>query len=51
MAPSIRPLSPALQEKAEKELGENSARLEEDLQALKDWLKKQPHIKARTGER
>ena len=47
---SIRPVCPELQEKAQKELNEVPSRLPEDLQALKDWIAKQPHLKARTGD-
>lgn len=47
---SIRPLCPELAAKAEKELFEVPSRVPEDLQALKDWLAKQPHIKARTND-
>lgn len=47
---SVRPLSPELAEKAQKELNEVPSRLPEDLQALKDWIAKQPHLKARTDD-
>lgn len=46
---SIRELPPALAEKARVELNEDPSRLQNDLQAIKDWLAKQPHINARTG--
>ncbi|KAG8239643.1 hypothetical protein J437_LFUL019332 [Ladona fulva] len=43
----IRPLPKDLQEKAKEQLSEDPKRLENDLQYIKDWLKKQPHIKPR----
>lgn len=46
---SIRPLSKELQAKAEKELFEKPDRIKEDIAYIKEWLKKQPHINARTG--
>lgn len=46
---SIRPLSPDLAEKARVELNEDPKRIACDLQHIKDWLAKQPHIYARTG--
>jgi hypothetical protein len=46
MAPNIRPLSPELQERAKKELNEVPERLESDIAAIREWLKKQPHILA-----
>lgn len=45
----VRPLCPELAEKAQAELNEVPTRIEEDLQHIKDWLAKQPHIRARTG--
>lgn len=42
----IRPLCPLLQEKAEKELFEKSNRISSDVEAIKEWLKKQPHLQA-----
>ncbi|XP_046979932.1 alpha-tocopherol transfer protein-like [Schistocerca americana] len=49
MSPNLRPLSPQLQEAA-KELGEDPRRLEKDIQHIKDWLKQQPHLTARTDD-
>ncbi|KAK7861949.1 hypothetical protein R5R35_006319 [Gryllus longicercus] len=46
----VRPLPPALAEAAKRELFEVPERLEADLQHLKDWLAKQPHLKARTDD-
>ena len=44
---NIRPLDPALQKKATDELFEDPGRIEKDLEAFKDWIKKSPHIKSR----
>lgn len=40
----IRPLPPALQEIAERELNEKPNRIESDILALREWLAKQPHL-------
>lgn len=45
----LRELSPELAKRAQEELNEDPKRIEQDLQALKDWLVKQPHLNARTG--
>ncbi|XP_059490535.1 alpha-tocopherol transfer protein-like [Neocloeon triangulifer] len=42
----IRELSPKLLEVAKKELNEDPKRRSADVQAIRDWLKKQPHILA-----
>ncbi|XP_059059455.1 alpha-tocopherol transfer protein-like [Achroia grisella] len=47
---SIRALCPELAEKARVELNEDPKRLAEDLQHLKDWIAKQPHLRARTDD-
>ncbi|XP_063529989.1 retinol-binding protein pinta-like [Cydia strobilella] len=47
---SVRPLPPLLAEKARKELNEDPQRLPNDLQHIKDWIAKQPHLKARTDD-
>ncbi|XP_052756841.1 alpha-tocopherol transfer protein-like [Galleria mellonella] len=47
---SVRPLSAELAEKARVELNEDPKRLTEDLQHIKNWLAKQPHIRARTDD-
>lgn len=46
---SVRPLSAELAEKAKAELNENPKRIFDDLEALRTWLAKQPHINARQG--
>lgn len=46
----IKPLIPELQIIAETELGEIPSRINGDLQALKDWLQLQPHLKVRTDD-
>lgn len=48
--PSIRPLSPELQENAIKILNEVPERLDDDIAALRTWIKQQPHLKARTDD-
>lgn len=50
MALNIRPLSPELAEKAKRELNEVPSRLAEDVKALRDWINKQPHLRARTDD-
>lgn len=50
MALNIRPLCPELQEKAIKELNEVPSRLADDVKALRDWIAKQPHLRARTDD-
>lgn len=46
----VRKLTPDLQKIAIKELNENPNRIQEDVNHLRKWLSKQPHIKARTGK-
>ncbi|XP_046384866.1 uncharacterized protein LOC124155192 [Ischnura elegans] len=48
--PNIRPLPPNLQEIANKQLNEDPKRIDGDLAHLRDWLSKQPHLKARTDD-
>jgi hypothetical protein len=48
--PAIRPLSASLAKKAAVELNETPDRIDSDLQAIREWLKKMPHIKARTDD-
>ncbi|XP_004929250.1 alpha-tocopherol transfer protein-like isoform X2 [Bombyx mori] len=47
---SVRALPPELAEKARKELNEDPSRINSDIQHLKDWLSKQPHLRARTDD-
>ncbi|KAL0894647.1 hypothetical protein ABMA27_013201 [Loxostege sticticalis] len=47
---SVRELSPELAAKAQAELNEDPKRIKEDLQHLKDWLAKQPHLNARRDD-
>ena len=46
----IRPLTPALQKKAIEELNEVPERMSADLQALREWIDKQPHLRSRTTD-
>ncbi|XP_037813925.1 alpha-tocopherol transfer protein-like [Lucilia sericata] len=45
----IRPLNEELQ-KAAAEIGEDPARISADLEALKTWIKQQPHLRANTDD-
>lgn len=45
----VRPLPPDLAEKAKLELTEDPKRLQDGIDHLKDWIDKQPHLRARTG--
>lgn len=47
---SLRPLAPELAEKAKAEVNEVTARIPEDLAALRAWLSKQPHLNPRTDD-
>lgn len=46
----IRPICPELAEKAQLELNEDPNRIEGDIQHMKDWIAKQPHLRARTDD-
>ncbi|XP_063529629.1 uncharacterized protein LOC134740905 [Cydia strobilella] len=46
----VRPLSPVLAEKARLELNEDPTKLEGGIQYLKEWIAKQPHLRARTDD-
>lgn len=46
---SVRPLCPELEQKARLELNETPKKLEEGIHHLKEWIAKQPHLRARTG--
>lgn len=41
---TVRPLSAALLKKAQKEINEDPKRVDADIEALKNWLDKQPHL-------
>lgn len=45
----IRDLPPDLAKIAKEELNEKPAQTINDVQHLKEWISKQPHLKARTG--
>jgi hypothetical protein len=45
----VRALSPDLEAIALQELNEDHDRIEEDMKHIRDWLSKQPHLTARTG--
>ncbi|KAI4466012.1 alpha-tocopherol transfer protein-related [Holotrichia oblita] len=46
----VRPLSKELQAKAIAELNENPERIPEDIEYIKEWLRKQPHLNARMDD-
>ncbi|XP_031348848.1 retinol-binding protein pinta-like [Photinus pyralis] len=46
----IRPLQRQLQEKAIKELNEDPRRIEQALDLLKEWIRKQPHLNIRNDD-
>nr|XP_034828422.1 alpha-tocopherol transfer protein-like [Maniola hyperantus] len=46
----VRPLPPALAEKAKIELFEDPKILEENIRHLEQWILKQPHLRARTDD-
>lgn len=46
----LRPLSSELQKIAIEELNEVPERIYEDIQKLRDWVLKQPHLKSRTSD-
>jgi len=48
--PEIRELSPELAKIAKDELNEDPSRIADDLEQIKEWLIKQPHIKARKDD-
>ncbi|KOB65224.1 putative intracellular [Operophtera brumata] len=47
---SVRVLPQILAEKARVELNEESGRVKDGLQLMKDWISKQPHLRARTDD-
>lgn len=46
----IRPLNPELMNVAKEELNEDPERMEEYVEALRDWIEKTPHLRARTDD-
>lgn len=48
--PNIRPLSEALQKVAIEELNEDPRRIELDIEAIRSWIKKMPHLKSREDD-
>lgn len=48
--PEIRPLSKALAKKAQEELNEKPEEIDEHIKELRNWIRRQPHLKARTGQ-
>lgn len=47
---NIRPLSEVLQKKAVEELNEDPEKIEKELEAFREWIKKSPHITCRTDD-
>lgn len=45
----IRPLSDELQKVAIVELNEDPKRITQDLETIKEWIKKTPHLNSRIG--
>jgi len=45
----VRALTAELEAIALQELNENRDRVEEDVKHIRDWLSRQPHLTARTG--
>lgn len=50
MSLKVRELSPELAKKAQEELNEVPERLAEDVKVLREWVAKQPHLRARTDD-
>ena len=50
MSAKLRPLDPTLQRVAQEELNEDPSRIAQDLEALRLWIKQQPHLRARTSD-
>lgn len=46
----IRPLNEVLRKKAIAELNEDPARIEKDIEALREWIRKSPHLKIRDDD-
>jgi len=47
---NIRPLNSALQKKAINEINEVPERIENDIEAFREWIRKSPHIKGREDD-
>lgn len=47
---NIRQLSPELQKKAIEELNEDPHRIPADLEALREWIRKTPHLTSRLDD-
>jgi CRAL/TRIO domain len=47
---AIRPLTASLQAVATEQLHEQPERIKDNLEAFREWIKKSPHIKARTDD-
>ncbi|XP_018784492.1 PREDICTED: alpha-tocopherol transfer protein-like [Bactrocera latifrons] len=47
---NIRPLTPELAKRAQEELGEVPDRIDADIEQLREWILKQPHLTARTDD-
>lgn len=47
---AIRPLSASLQAVAKEQLHEEPERINESVEAFREWIKKSPHLKARTDD-
>lgn len=47
---NIRPLDPLLQKRAIEELNEDPEKIQQNLDALREWIKKSPHIKCRDDD-
>jgi hypothetical protein len=50
MPPNIRPLSPALEKIAREELNEDPSQIPQMLEQFREWIKKSPHLRARTDD-
>ncbi len=49
-APAIRPLNPSLQAVAREQLYEESHKIQENLDILKEWIRKSAHLRTRTDD-
>lgn len=48
--PAIRPLNSSLQIIAKEQLNEEPEKIQETVEAFREWIKKSPHLKARTDD-